>query len=209
MLVEDIMTRQVVAIGPEMPIRDVAALMAQRNIRHFPIVEAGALVGIVSDRDLRLVGSAHPDAPPGVTFKDAVALAMRAPVVTAHPKDPIEEAAKVLRARKIGAMPVVDGDETLIGIVTGIDFLDALVRMAGAFGATSRLELELTPDAGALARALQEIAAAGHAVESVLTTKLEPDARVVVLRVGTIDVRSLAARLTERGFAVLWPQEKG
>ena len=64
MLVSDVMTRKVVAIGPDTPIRDVQALMEQRNIRHFPILqtrssaEPDALIGIVSDRDVRLVDAA-------------------------------------------------------------------------------------------------------------------------------------------------------
>ena len=64
MLVKDVMTEKVVAIGSKMPIADAHALMEQRNIRHFPIVEEGdsRLVGIISDRDIRLVGSEHPQA---------------------------------------------------------------------------------------------------------------------------------------------------
>src|SRR5690606_5728972 len=60
MLVNEIMSHKVVAIGPDTPIKDVQALMELRNIRHFPILaepSGGAsdrLVGIVSDRDVRL-----------------------------------------------------------------------------------------------------------------------------------------------------------
>ena len=80
------MTKQVVAIDPNMPIGDVYALMQQRDIRHFPIVEDNSagkstLVGIVSDRDIRLVGSALPQAPKGVILDDPVRKLMSSPVV--------------------------------------------------------------------------------------------------------------------------------
>jgi acetoin utilization protein AcuB len=207
MLVQDIMTKRVVAIDPEMPIADVNKLMEQRNIRHFPILEKSQLVGIVSDRDIRVVGSEHPKAQKGVTLKDSVKKIMKSPVLTAHPLDPIEEAAKVLREHKIGAMPVLNGEE-LVGIVTGIDFLEAMVKMTGVYGATTRLEIEVDNRPGGLASVLESIAKKKVNVSSVMTTRSDPDAVNFVLRVNTIDGRGLARELRKEGFEILWPTEK-
>jgi acetoin utilization protein AcuB len=198
------MTRPVVAIGPDEPIGDVIALMEQRRLRHFPVVDDGRLVGIVSDRDLRTVGSEHPKARPDVRRRDAVRAIMTESVWTAHPLDPIDEAAAVLRRQTIGAMPVVDGDD-LIGIVTASDFLDALVRMTGVGRSSTRLEVELPNRPGALAGLLTHVASRGANVASVLTTRSDPEAVVFVLRVGTIDGRSLAHALREAGYEVAWP----
>jgi len=224
MLVQDIMTRQVVAIGPEMPIRDVNVLMEQRNIRHFPILEnvgkgpartgpddqdaaVDRLVGIVSDRDLRLVGADHPLAPAGVAATDPVRRVMVAPVLTAHPLDPIEETAKTLRENKIGAMPVMEGDH-LVGIVTGIDMLDALVRMSGVYEAATRLEVEVPNRPGALASLLAAIAERRHNVSSVMTSRADAESVTFVLRVATVDGRRLAEHLRGQGFVILWPVDK-
>ena len=207
MLVEEIMTRQVVAISPDMPIGDVTALMAQRTIRHFPILDEARLVGIVSDRDLRTVGSDHPQARPGVSRRDPVHTLMTRGVWTAHPLDPVDEAANVLRERAIGAMPVMEGEE-LVGIVSAADFLAALVRMTGAGRATTRLEVELPNRPGALAGLLDRIAARGANVASVLTTRSDPDVASFVLRVGTMDGRGLAAVLREAGYEVVWPRRR-
>ncbi|MFO7544910.1 MAG: CBS and ACT domain-containing protein [Trueperaceae bacterium] len=214
MLVQDIMTRKVVAIGPDTPIRDVQALMELRNIRHFPILDERAeedepdqLVGIVSDRDLRLVGAEHPRAPAGVRAGDPVRSIMVTPVLTAHPEDPIEETAKVLRENKIGAMPVMD-DGHLVGIVTGIDMLDALVRMSGVHEPSSRLEVELTNRPGALAGLLDRIASRNVNVSSVMTARGDSDTVSFVLRVGTVSGHGLADFLREQGYSVLWPPEK-
>ena len=207
MLVQDIMTRNVVAIGPEMPISDVNTLMEQRTIRHFPIVEAGGLIGIVSDRDIRVVGSEHPKSPKGVSMKHAVRMIMKSPVLTAHPLDPVEEAAKVLRLHKIGAMPVLD-DESLVGIVTAIDFLEAMTKMTGVYDATSRLEIEVDNRPGALAALLESIAKKNVNVSSVMTTRSDSEAVNFVLRVNTIDARGLAKHLRDEGFQILWPLDK-
>ncbi|MEJ2668494.1 MAG: CBS and ACT domain-containing protein [Deinococcales bacterium] len=225
MLVQDIMTRQVVAIGPDMPIRDVCALMEQRNIRHFPILESAGsgaaaageegatgvtgdrLVGIVSDRDLRLVGADHPRAPRDVRQTDPVRRVMVTPVLTAHPLDPIEETAKVLREHKIGAMPVMDA-ANLVGIVTGIDMLDALIRMSGVHEAATRLEVEVPNRPGELASLLAAIAARKHNVSSVMTSRADAESVTFVLRVNTVDGRGLAGHLRRAGFVILWPVEK-
>lgn len=213
MLVQDIMTQQVVAIDPDTPIGDVYALMRQRDIRHFPIVNdqggKAVLVGIVSDRDIRLVGSELPQAPRGVTLKDPISKLMSSPVITTHPTDPVEESAKVLRREKIGAMPVIDEDE-LVGIVTGMDFLEALVRMTGVHEAATRLEVEVGNRPGALAELTAAIATKGLNVSSILTTfdDRHSDTLTFALRVSTIDGRSLAQALRAEGFNVIWPPDK-
>lgn len=207
MLVRDIMTRPVVAIGPDEPIGDVTALMAQRRLRHFPVLDEGRLVGIVSDRDLRTVGSHHPKARPDVGVSDPVRALMTTLVWTAHPLDPIDEAASVLRHHAIGAMPVMESGE-LVGIVTASDFLDALVEMTGVGRASTRLEVELPNRPGALAGLLDRVAARGANVASVLTTRSEPDVVAFVLRVGTMDGRGLARWLREEGYEIGWPLER-
>jgi len=214
MLVSEVMTRQVVAIGPDTPIRDVQALMEHRNVRHFPILEGRAepdkpdgLVGIVSDRDVRLVGADHPRAPKGVKATDPVSLLMVRDVITAHPDDPIEETAKTMRLKKIGAMPVME-DGRLVGIVTATDLLDALVRMSGVHQAASRLEVEVANRPGALAELLNLIADRRINVVSVMTTRGDDETISFVLRVATADARGLARHLKEAGINVPWPPDK-
>lgn len=213
MLVQDIMTRQVVAIGPDTLIRDVQALMEQRNIRHFPILkqrsdasEPDELVGIVSDRDVRLVGADHPKAPPGVKSSDAISKLMVFPVLIADPQDPIEETAKTLRDHKVGAMPVMENGR-LVGIVTGIDMLDALINMAGVHEASSRLEIELVNSPGALAGLLDRIASRNINVSSVMTSRRDARTVTMVLRVGTADGHGLANYLRGEKYTVCWPPQ--
>jgi acetoin utilization protein AcuB len=213
-LVQDIMSQKVVAIDPEMPIADVYALMEQRNIRHFPIMKstpsqegAGQLIGIVSDRDIRAVGSEIPSLKKAATLKDPVRSIMSSPVTTAHPLDPVEESARVLRQHRIGAMPVLDGDR-LVGIVTATDFLEALTKMTGVYEASSRLEVEVDNRPGALAHLAGAIGRRGLNISSVLTNYRDSDTLSFVLRVDTIDGRGLARALRQEGFSVMWPPEK-
>jgi len=215
MFVKDIMNRKVVALSPHVPIADVEALMQQRGIRHFPIMaspgggdapvgEGERLVGIVSDRDIRVVGSEHPDAQPGVTLRSAVSDIMTTDVLTAHPLDPIEESARTLREHRIGAMPVLEGDE-LVGIVTGVDFLEALVAITGVNRSSCRIEALLANRPGSLAELLASIAALGHNVSSVFTAERHEDSIAVVMRVETANGHELAAELRALDYAITWP----
>ena len=211
MLVKDIMTSQVVAIGPDLPIRDAIALMAQRGVRHFPIVQAaveftpgtpGKLVGIVSDRDLRVVGSEHPGARPSVGVRDPVASVMCFPVLTAHPLEPIEEAARAMRRYRVGAMPIVR-DEELVGIITSADLLAALVRMTGVAQGSRRFEIELPNHPTALASLLGLIASRDASVHSLMVTSSDAEVVTYVLHIANADHSGMLTFLRGEGVAVL------
>jgi acetoin utilization protein AcuB len=208
MLVREVMTRNVAAIDPDMSVRDVTALMEIRRVRHFPIVEErdgmDRLVGIVSDRDLRAVGSPHPSARPDVTVHDAVRRIMNAPVVTVHPDDAIEDAARRLRHHRVGALPVLE-DDRLVGIVTAVDLIDAMARTRSGPQASSRLEVELPNRPGALAGLLVAVARLDLNVSTVNTTRSDAEAVAFAIRVDTIDAASVAQALRRDGFTVLWP----
>ncbi len=213
MLVRDVMTVNVIAIGPEMPIRDVAALMEMRRVRHFPILEdddAGAarLVGIVSDRDLRAVGSPHPSARPDVQVADPVRSIMATPVATAHPDDAVEDVAAWLREHRVGALPVLDGDQ-LVGIVSPPDLLAALALPAAIREPSSVLEVEVGNRPGRLAALLEALAEHGLNVSQLTTTRAEPEIGCFIVRVDTINAPRVAANLAREGWTVLWPDSAG
>ena len=104
MLVKDVMKSPVLSVGPETTLEEAYRLLLKKGIRHLPVVKDGKLLGIITDRDIRLATShLNPKGPcPGCTQVGEV---MTKEVVTAHPLDPVEEAAFVMRHRKIGCLP--------------------------------------------------------------------------------------------------------
>jgi acetoin utilization protein AcuB len=124
------MTRSPATIHPDALVRGVVEMMHKRKIRHLPVVDhEGHLVGIVTDRNLRqvifdpaiqdrlgdLAGALNT-----LTVRDVMTWG----VITARPESPIREAARIMRERKVGALPVVDG-ERVVGILTETDALRA------------------------------------------------------------------------------------
>ncbi len=200
------MKSPVLTIGPEATLEEAYAFLLQKGIRHLPVVEEGRLVGILTDRDIRLATSAlNPKGPcPGST---PVREAMTKEVVTADPLDPVEEAARVMRVRKIGCLPVVE-DEVVVGMVTGIDLLDALLRLTGVTEPSGRLEVRLPDRPGELARLTGLLAQQGVNIHSLLSYPEGEEAVRAVVRVNTLETHLLAEALRREGFDVLWPPKK-
>ncbi len=205
MLVRDIMTSPVVSIPSETTLQDAYRTMQEKGIRHLPVVDAEALVGVVTDRDLRLATSALAPAP----FKPEgrVSAVMCRMPLTADPADPVEEAARIMREQKIGCLPILE-DGRLIGIITGLDLLDALMRMTGVDKPSGRLEVRLSDRPGELARLTSFMGQRDINIHSILTYPEGADRVRTVLRIGSIEVRLVAQDLRRAEFEVLWPPEK-
>lgn len=234
MLVQDVMQSPVITVSPETTIADAYRTMHDRKVRHLPVLDDGALVGMITDRDLRYATSRLHPSP--VESETPVERVMTTSVITAGPLDPVEEAARLLRARRIGSLPVVDGAD-LVGIVTVTNLLDAVIRLTGLEKPGGRLAVSLDDEPGQLARLTSRVAQEGLDVRSVLsyyeddtdgheaeaqsegpestepTTALDADETAdprlrVILRVDTLNVRPLAHTLREEGFRVVWPVTK-
>jgi acetoin utilization protein AcuB len=204
-LVRDIMRRPAIAVAGDTTLRDAYRSMQEHGIRHLPVRQGEELVGVVTDRDLRLATSVLAPAP--LSPDRPVAEVMSRHPETADPGDPVEDAARTMRRRKIGCLPVLE-DGRLVGIVTGLDLLDALLRMTGVDKPSGRLEVRLADRPGELARLAGFFGERGLNVHSILTHP-EGAANVrAVLRVGSIETRLLAEELRRSHFDVVWPPEK-
>jgi acetoin utilization protein AcuB len=116
--VRDIMPSKMVTISAGDTLATVEDIMTLGRVRHMPVVHAGTLVGVVSERDLlRASLSNFSD-----FGSDEINRVMSAPPVVIAPDATVEEAARVMAERKIGCLPVVDGDE-LVGLITETDVL--------------------------------------------------------------------------------------
>jgi acetoin utilization protein AcuB len=194
MLIREVMNKDVITISPETKLSDAYELMNKNNIRHLPVVD--------KDRDLRLATSrlAKKSFEPDTPVKEI----MSHPVQFTHPTDPIEIATQIMREFKIGCMPVVENSK-LVGIVTITDLLDALLLLTGIHRPSGRLDVRLPNKAGELARLTAIIAERKVNIHSILTYPEKDRSIRLVLRVGTIEIKSLAEALCNAGFQVIWP----
>ncbi len=205
MLVRDIMSSPPVTVTSAVTLEDAYRLLREKGIRHLLVLEGDRLAGVVTDRDLRLATSALAPSPfpPG----SSVSRVMCREPVTADVADPVEDAARTMRERKIGCLPVLDHGR-LAGIITGVDLLDALLRMTGVDKPSGRLEVRLRDRPGELARLMDDLGRRDLNVHSILSYPEGPGLVRAVLRVGSIEIRPLAEELRRSGFDVVWPTAK-
>ena len=156
MLIREIMHPNPITITPETPLFEAYKIMQEKNIRHFPILlDNGKLIGIVTDRDLRLATSKLAERP--FNPNDKVKEIMSSPVQITSPSEPIEIATQTMRELKISCLPVIENQE-LVGIITGADLLDAMLKLTGVHRPSGRLDVELSDRSGELARLTNIIA---------------------------------------------------
>lgn len=205
MLVRDIMSSSPVTVESSASLADAYRILQERGIRHLIVLEGERVAGVVTDRDLRLATSSLAPAP--FPAGSSVAGVMSRDPVTADAADPVEDAARTMRERKIGCLPVLDHGR-LAGIITGMDLLDALLRMTGVDKPSGRLEVRLPDRPGELARLTEAISGRGLDIHSILSYPEGSTFVRVVLRVGSIETRRLAEELRRSGFDVVWPTAK-
>jgi acetoin utilization protein AcuB len=133
MRVERIMTRNPATVAPHDSLRLAIALMKAGGFRRLPVVEECQLVGIITDRDIRLITNS----PVILREKwydeyllDAIKVeaCMTLAPITVTLDTSVEEAAKLMRDRKVGGLPVMQTDR-LVGIVTETDVLNCFIEL--------------------------------------------------------------------------------
>jgi CBS domain-containing protein len=130
--VSDIMTRHVITLLEEDNLERVSADFGHLHFRHLPVVDDGKLVGILSQHDL-MKATLRAEGKPADLARTARFLEqtfvrdlMRTDVLTARPDEAVGQAARRMLETEYGALPVVDADGMLVGIVTEND----IVRVA-------------------------------------------------------------------------------
>ena len=134
MTIRELMSGGLITVRRETPVLEARDLMVKERIRHLLVTQTGgALVGIVTDRDIRL------NLPSKATSlsvweinhlltKLMVEQVMTQSVITMGPDRPARDAARLMLDHKIGALPVLD-DGRLLGIITETDIVRAFVHM--------------------------------------------------------------------------------
>ena len=130
MRTRELMSTKVITVDPEMPMLEARQRMSDARIRHLVVTEGSRVVGVVTDRDIRLnlpspATSLSVWEINALLAKLTVGQIMSRTVITVDPDRPVAEAARLMVEHKIGALPVVEGGR-LAGIVTESDFVRAV-----------------------------------------------------------------------------------
>ena len=193
MLVRGRMSRDVVTVSPEATVADALDTLNTNDIGHLPVVDAGTVVGILSDRDLRLAMTGRPE-------DTRVTDVMTPDPVTIGSGAAMEAAARTLVQNGVGCLPVVD-DGALVGLLTESDLLHAFVELMAGRERHARIEL-LAPDRpGELARVVRLIGIEhGVNLSGVVVPPPKADRALVILHLKTDDPEPILEDLRRLGY---------
>lgn len=130
--VRRIMTEVVVVIDVERPVSEVLDCLGQYPIHHVPVVRDGRLVGMLSSADVLKLESFVPkgtaDRSSYLDARVRIEQVMRSPVLSVLPDESVADAAERLVGAGVHALPVVDDDDRVLGIVTTTDIIRGLLH---------------------------------------------------------------------------------
>lgn len=195
MLVRHRMTQHPVTVSPQDTLATAQEKMTAGHFRRLPVVHDGALVGILTDRDVRR----HV----GVEERTRVGAAMTETPLTVSPLTTVEEAVQLMLKHQISGLPVVENGK-VAGIITTSDVLQAFLEMTGASTQDSvRIDLLRTEKGGDLAEAATLINGIGGEVLGVGTYR-DPwsEQPIFYLRLRGIDAAAASAALQNKGYTV-------
>ena len=131
--VRELMVRSLVTVAHDAALWTAENLMRTRRIRHLPVLDRSRrLVGILTDRDLRrtLLDPALHERPrqlPGTLKRIKVRDVMTIGALAVRPEMDAREAARIMHARDVGALPVVADANRVVGLLTATDLMQYIV----------------------------------------------------------------------------------
>lgn len=215
MFVSETMNTNLVSITPETKLSEVRTLMKENNFRHLPVVDKdGKLIGIVTDRDMR-------DASPSSLlseeeYQSTLDRVMQHTVSEIMTKDPLtisvyftlQDTLMVMGSRKVGALPVVDEDGYLKGIMSTRDLLKAFVNVMGIGEPGTLLCILVNEESGQLKKIVDIVTEENVSMGSVLVARYwDEEKRAIFPYLLTNNVLKIKQKLLDQGFDLTDPMK--
>lgn len=202
MLVKHWMTPNPIAIEADTPFLEARLILKEKGIRHLPVLDGGTLIGVITDRDLK---EASPSGATTLDFYELNYLLLKMKVrdlikrepITVKPTNSVEKAALLMHDHKIGCLPVVDDQGTLVGLITQTDLLGVMVEVLGYKEKGTRIAFEVPDTPNACAMLVHVIKDYCLDFRSLVSCALHsrPGYRDFVIRVKGEDAESLVQEL--------------
>lgn len=205
MYVKNRMSKNPYTIESLASISDAVALLREKGLKRLPVVDGEKVVGILTQSDIQKVS---PTKATSLSIFEINYLLTKLTVKDAMTKNPItieadsllEEAAVIMREKRIGTLPVVEGGK-LVGIITESDIFDAFIDLLGFKDIGSRITVEAKDVPGAMADIAEIFESLNVNITHIAVFSGE-GFRDVVIRSETLDTSELEKKLSEQGYKV-------
>lgn len=207
MLVRQRMTSNPFTTTRSASVPEAREMMRSRGVRHLPVVDGRRVVGVISEND---IDAALPSKATTLSVQEATYLVSRLtvdkvmshPVLTISPDALLEEAAVVMRDRKIEMLPVVQGDR-LVGVITESDILDSFIDLLGFREHGTRLTIEARDETGVLSQMTGIMAAHDANIQHIAVHRGNLDYSVVIVGINTLNTEAIEADLEAAGMRII------
>ncbi len=215
MFVSRSMAKKVTTVDKTTGILDAHNLMQRMEVRHLPVVdEDNRLVGMITDRDIRSVlpyeltkGGGDPEQREKYTHMN-VSDAMSTDLLTISPTHTLQDALLLIEKKKVGAIPVVDDENKLVGILSVRDLLRAFINVLGIGQPGTLLCILVEEEVGQLKKIVDIITEENISFGSVLVARYwEKNKRAVFPYLLSNNVARVKRRLQKNGFTLLDPMK--
>lgn len=215
MFVSRSMTSKVITVDQEANIFDAQKLITENQIRHLPVIDKNdRIIGIVTDRDIR-------SAWPYSFFKESYSKKekekfskikikdiMTINPITLSPTATLQDALLLIQENKVGALPVVNEEGKLKGILSVRDLLRAFINVLGIGEPGTLLGILLEEKVGQLKKVVDAITEENISFGSVLVARYwDEDKRAVFPYLLTQNIAHVKEKLANLGFTLLDPME--
>lgn len=204
--VNSYMSKNLVTIEAGTKILDALDLMKKHNIHRLPVVEGDRMIGLVTEG---IISRNTPSTMTSLDMREVTYLLNRTSandimeknVITINKKALLEEAAVNMRKNAIGVLPVVEGDNKLVGIITEKDIMDAFVDVLGFYTPGVRLVINVPEDRkGVLEEITDFFAEAEISIQQIAVYR--KDHIQIVIQVDSDDVTGIQKNLEAQGYNV-------
>ena len=203
MFVLDWMTEDVITVKKEDSIENLTNLMNINKINHLPVVSNNKVIGIITRSDVR-------QATTSLKFdktKSKVNDFMIRDVIIVKKYDTLEDVLLLIYNKKVGALPVIDEENNLIGIITRHDILKAFIKITGLdkSGITVILKIEDKPEK--IERLIHTLNQTKCKVLSFFTLEKDNNFRLISIRFDCINKMYIENILIKEGHEIYKPWE--
>ena len=204
--VNSYMSKDLVTIEAGTKILDALDLMKKHNIHRLPVVEGDRMIGLVTEG---IISRNTPSTMTSLDMREVTYLLNRTSandimeknVIKINKEALLEEAAVNMRKNAIGVLPVVEGDNKLVGIITEKDIMDAFVDVLGFYTPGVRLVINVPEDRkGVLEEITDFFAEAEISIQQIAVYR--KDHIQIVIQVDSDDVTGIQKNLEAQGYNV-------
>ena len=208
MQVKELMTSVVKVVTEAQSLLEIRELMLNNNLRRIPVVDKeGHLKGIVTDGD---VSRATPsDASTLDRYEVNYILGklkardlMTKAVITVKADDGVETAAYLMYKNKIGALPVINENNEIAGIISDTDIFKAFVSILGYAKTSTTITVDTLDRVGVLADLAKIFKDRGVNIISVLTRKIGPKRAAITVRADLTNAMDIIQTIRDEGFVI-------